>query len=178
MTEPASSPETERRNPYALPPRTLLRRFVLYETKTVRLLHVTTARSKHTTIQRFYLVGSNEASTRFRVLKVDRSRSTELSLVDDDTEYDGRQMKQLLAMIHEGNRSSGGLRRVRSCLGLVGFISFLEGYYMLLITRATQVAQIGPHAVYHVDDTALERLSQKESSLIHPDEARCEELTV
>ena len=34
-------------------------------------------------LQRFYLVASNNAQTRFRILKIDRTEPTELVLIDD-----------------------------------------------------------------------------------------------
>lgn len=37
--------------------------------------------------------------------------------------------------------------------GLVGFVRFLEGYYVILITKRRCVAMIGHHCVYKIEDT-------------------------
>jgi hypothetical protein len=34
-----------------------------------------------------------------------------------------------------------------------GFIRFMQGYYMLLISRKSKVGAIGSHFVYSIDDT-------------------------
>ncbi|KAK4395033.1 Phosphoinositide phosphatase SAC2 [Sesamum angolense] len=52
--------------------------------------------------------------------------------------------------IHEGNKSTGGLKFVTTCYGIVGFIKFLGPYYMLLITKRRKIGTICGHAVYSV----------------------------
>jgi len=53
-------------------------------------------------------------------------------------------------MMDEGNKSSGGLSKVLTFFGIFGFVRFLEGYYMILITKRSTVALIGGHYVYHI----------------------------
>ncbi|KAJ3012423.1 UNVERIFIED_CONTAM: phosphatidylinositol-3,5-bisphosphate 5-phosphatase [Siphonaria sp. JEL0065] len=64
-------------------------------------------------------------------------------------------MMDLLKMIESGNAATGGLRRVASCFGIVGFVKFLEGFYMILVTKRSSVALIGGHYVYRIDDTLI-----------------------
>jgi hypothetical protein len=36
-----------------------------------------------------------------------------------------------------------------------GFVRFLESYYIVVVTKHSQVAFIGGHYVYHVEETAI-----------------------
>jgi len=122
--------------------------------------------------QRFYLVGANLDDTCYRVLKIDRTSGHELNFTEDETVYDHRQMVKLLEMVNEGNKSTGGLKKVATADGLLGFMRFLEGYYMVLVTSKSHVASIGGHAVFHIDDYVVLPIAQKSDSLKHPDEQK------
>ncbi|XP_047530610.1 polyphosphoinositide phosphatase [Vanessa atalanta] len=134
-----------------------IQRIALYETKT-----------------RFYLIGSNNTQTRFRVLKIDRTDSKELILVDDKVEYNKQEIHQLLNMIGFGNRSgrSPGLNKLVSAFGIVGFIRFLEGYYIILVTKRRKIAVIGSHSIYKIEDTAMIYIPNESNKPLHPDEQR------
>ncbi|KAJ5488679.1 Polyphosphoinositide phosphatase [Penicillium diatomitis] len=122
-----------------------MHKFTLYETAT-----------------RFYVVGINLAETRFRILKIDRtSEYGELSVTEDDMVYSKREMVQLLDAIDDGNKSSGGLKQKCSAWALLGFIRFTGAFYMLLVTKRSQVAVLGGHNVYQIDET--EPKSEKQS---------------
>ena len=43
-----------------------------------------------------------------------------------------------------------------------GFVKFLEGYYILLITKRRRAAMIGQHCIYKVEDTILVPISSGE----------------
>ena len=47
--------------------------------------------------------------------------------------------------------------------GILGFIRFSKGYYMILITSVLPVAIVGQHYIYHVQDTQIISLSLTES---------------
>ncbi|XP_054163956.1 polyphosphoinositide phosphatase-like [Oppia nitens] len=120
-----------------------LQKIALYETKA-----------------RLFIIGSNNTQTRFRVLKIDRTVSKELDVIDDKLEYTQQEIRQLLAMIDVGNRSSktshqSSLNRTISAFGIVGFVRFLEGYYLILITKRRRVAQLGHHSIYKIEDTQM-----------------------
>lgn len=58
-------------------------------------------------------------------------------------------------MIKDGNKpaitkSSSGAVRTVSAFGIFGLIRFLEGYYLILITKRRKVAVIGQHSIYKV----------------------------
>ena len=73
-----------------------------------------------------YIVGSNNTETKFRVLKIDRFDHERLSITDDGTVYNPKQLRELLTMIDVGNRNKVGqrigigLRRTVSAFGIVG----------------------------------------------------------
>jgi len=141
-----------------------VQRIVLYETKT-----------------RIYVVGSNNTECKFRVLKIDRTEQEKLTLNDDGIVYNPTQIRELLTMIDVGNRSKvgqkvgSGLTRTVSAFGIVGFVRFLEGYYILLITKRRRAAMIGQHCIYKIEDTTLVPISGDANSggkAPHPDETR------
>ena len=54
----------------------------------------------------------------------------------------------------------------------LGFIKFLEGYYMIVITRRSQVARIGYHRIYKIDETAMLSITNEDIKKVHPDESK------
>jgi len=120
-----------------------IQRIALYETKS-----------------RFYVVGSNNTQSTFRILKIDRTDQN-LNISDDKTLYTNREIRDLLTMIDVGNRSKvgqkmgSGLTRTVSAFGIAGFVKFLEGYYIVLITKRRKVGLIGHHTIYKIEDTSM-----------------------
>ncbi|KAK2753146.1 phosphatidylinositol-3,5-bisphosphate 5-phosphatase [Arachnomyces sp. PD_36] len=137
-----------------------MHKFTLYETTT-----------------RYYLVAHDLVEKRYKVLKIDRtSDSGDLSIVEDDTVYTKKELNELLDAIDDGNKSYGGLKLKCSSWGLLGFIRFTGAYYMLLITKRSQVAMIGGHYIYQIDGTELVPLTTSNTSRLrsekNPEEAR------
>ncbi|KAL9937823.1 hypothetical protein V8E36_003368 [Tilletia maclaganii] len=79
----------------------------------------------------------------------------ELNVTADRTIYTRSQVIDLLSMIREGNKSTGGLKEVGRFFGIVGFIRFTSTYYMVLISRRSVVALLGGHYIYHCDETRV-----------------------
>lgn len=69
---------------------------------------------------RFYIIASNAAESRHRIIKVDRTALDELVIVEDEAEYSGKQMSAMLKMLDDGNKSSGGLGKARVFFGIAG----------------------------------------------------------
>ena len=129
------------------------------------------------TASRFYLVGSDVTDRKCRVLKIDRTVDCgNLSIAADDLVYTKKEMNELLNTVDDGNKSSGGLKLKTSTFGLLGFIRFTGDYYMLLVTKRSQVAVIGGHYIYQIDGTELISLTPTSSARSkpeqHPEEAR------
>jgi hypothetical protein len=132
---------------------TRMHKFWLYETST-----------------RFYLIGADVLEAQYRVLKIDRtSPPGHLNIFEDNLLYSKREMHQLLNTIDEGNRGTGGIKQKCSSWGLLGFIRFTEAYYMLLITKRTQVAVLGGHYIYQVDGTEMIPLTTGSTSRFQKD---------
>ncbi|KAI8364687.1 SacI homology domain-containing protein [Radiomyces spectabilis] len=130
--------------------------FELYETKT-----------------RYYLVGSNRSRQRFRVLQIHRTNPQDLVVIEDDVVYTEHEKNKLLKMIEDGNLSVGGLNLVpMQIYGIVGFIRFTEGWYMIFITKRKQVALLGGHYIYHIDETRLVPVGNHVKIDRNSDEAR------
>ena len=121
--------------------------------------------SLYETASRYYLVGGDVVDRRFRILKIDRTAdSGDLSIAEDDIVYTKKEMNQLLNTVDDGNKASGGLKLKCSTWGLLGFIRFTGAYYMLVITKRSQVAMIGGHYIYQIDGTELVSLTTSSSS--------------
>uniref|UniRef100_A0A674HE04 FIG4 phosphoinositide 5-phosphatase n=1 Tax=Taeniopygia guttata TaxID=59729 RepID=A0A674HE04_TAEGU len=71
-----------------------------------------------------------------------------------------------------GQKGSSGLSRAVSAFGIVGFVRFLEGYYIVLITKRRKMADIGGHAIYKIEDTNMIYIPNDSVRVSHPDEAR------
>ncbi|OCT80385.1 polyphosphoinositide phosphatase isoform X1 [Xenopus laevis] len=127
---------------------------------------------------RYFLVGSNHAETRYRVLKIDRTEPKDLVVIDDKHVYTQQEVRELLGRLDLGNRTkmgqkgSSGLSRAVSAFGIVGFVQFLEGYYIVLITKRRKMADIGGHAIYKIEDTSMIYIPNDSVRVTHPDEAR------
>ncbi|EEQ84428.1 SacI domain-containing protein [Blastomyces dermatitidis ER-3] len=121
--------------------------------------------SLYETSTRYYMVGMDLLEQRFRILKIERtSELDDLNISEDDTVYTKSEMNELLDAVDDGNKSSGGLKLRCSSWGLLGFIKFTGPYYMLLVTRRSQVAMIGGHYIYQIDGTELVPLTSTASA--------------
>lgn len=131
----------------------------------------------HETATYYYIVGSDLLDSAYRILKIDRtSEPGELNVTEDDIVYTKKETQQILNAIDEGNRATGGLKLKTSFWGLLGFIRFTAHYYMLYVTKRSQVAMIGGHYIYQIDKTELMPLVMAGSSRVktdrHLEEAR------
>lgn len=120
-------------------------------------------------------MGSNNTETRFRVLKIDRLEPRDLCIYDDKVEYTQDEIRDLVNMIESGNRHRGAgnsFSKVISAFGIVGFIRFLEGYYVILITKRRRVAVVGHHSIYKVEDSIMIYIPHDSVRLLNPDEPR------
>lgn len=54
----------------------------------------------------------------------------------------------------------------------VGFIRFLEGYYIILINKRRKVAVVGYHTIYKIQDTCMIYIPNDTVRILHQDEQR------
>ena len=83
---------------------------------------------------RFYIIASNTTDSRHRIVKIDRTtpskrddgstEGNELTIVEDEAEYSGRQMSAMLKMLDDGNKPYGGLGRAKVFFGVAGGSDF------------------------------------------------------
>eukprot|EP00039_Didymoeca_costata_P022013 m.3427 g.3427 ORF g.3427 m.3427 type:complete len:1084 (+) comp2768_c0_seq2:200-3451(+) len=111
------------------------------------------------TPSRLYVVGVDHPSSpdaKFRLLQIDRTSRHALKIVEDGLSYTPQQINELILMI---DAASGPKHSVlgnrQSAYGILGFVRFLYGYYMILITRRRIVGLIGKHAIYKIEDTFM-----------------------
>ncbi|XP_057770765.1 phosphoinositide phosphatase SAC2-like [Salvia miltiorrhiza] len=108
-------------------------KFMLYETRS-----------------NFYMFGFERRKKYWKVLKISRLEQSELNVVEDSTIYSQDEQSELLQRIADGNKSTGGLKFVTTCYGIVGFMKFLGPYYMIIITKRKKIGTICGHAVYSI----------------------------
>ena len=120
----------------------------------------------------YYLVGTTAAEERYRVIKINRVLEKPSSLAailqEDDNEYSRQEISEMLDMIDDGNKSSGGLNQVVVACGIFGFIRFLDCYYMNLITERKKVGKIGSNFIYCVKASEVIAIKPKEKSGKNP----------
>ncbi|VDM42474.1 unnamed protein product [Toxocara canis] len=120
----------------------------------------------------FYVVGSDVSEKSYYLLKIDRSDPRALVIGEPDHEYSRNDIMELLATISEGssivyksqpekrslssiNKYKGLVERVSNAFGLLGVVRFLEGYYIVLVTKARVVASFGYHSIYKIEEVAM-----------------------
>lgn len=102
-----------------------IQKIALYETKSVSVSNIISYIyvCVGITFQKFYLVGSNNTLTRFRVLKIDRMEPKELVIYDDKVEYTHDEIHNLVMMIEGTNRQRVGLSNTISAFGIIGKVN-------------------------------------------------------
>jgi hypothetical protein len=81
-------------------------------------------------LQTFYILGTNTDKTLWRLLKIDRMEPSELNIDEDCTMYSQSEYLDLLKVLDEEHRSTGGINFVTNCCGIIGKLSHLS---MLII---------------------------------------------
>jgi len=83
--------------------------------------------------------------------------------MEDDVIYTRQEAAKILRAVDDGNKTTGGLQKVLTAWGIIGFIRFTAGYYMSVITKRSPVALLGGHYVYHIDETRLISIASDEA---------------
>jgi hypothetical protein len=107
----------------------------------------------------YYLVGFDNLESMFRLLKINRLilKPKELAEIvrEDDLVYNSTEIAEILKMIDEGNKTSGGLVKLCSAFGVVGFVKFLDCFYLNLITQRKEVGCIAGNFIYSIKATEM-----------------------
>eukprot|EP00887_Chlorella_sp_A99_P005395 scaffold1.g5395.t1 len=110
------------------------------------------------TSQRLFLVGTSKGKdAAWRLLKFHRDAEPggALQCTEDPTPYTRQQMTAVLRQLHSGNLQHGGLQLVCQACGVLGCFRFVEGHYLLLVTKKAHLATVAGHKVYGVEATAM-----------------------
>jgi hypothetical protein len=107
----------------------------------------------YVTTQRMYIVGSNTRETVFRILEIDLVNTDKLTVMEDNVYFTRNEIMEVLNGIEDS--SEGGLTKKLTAVGLLGFIKFTKNYYLLVVTKRKEVAVLGSHEIYHIDETEL-----------------------
>jgi hypothetical protein len=67
--------------------------------------------------------------------------------------YSSEEIAGVLEMVNEGNKNCGGLKKLCTAYGIVGFVKFLNGYYLTLVTQRKEVGCIGGNFIYSIKAT-------------------------
>ncbi|KAF0696406.1 Aste57867_12824 [Aphanomyces stellatus] len=116
-------------------------RFTVYETQT-----------------HFHVVGSDRLYSQFRIFSLDRTQTNPPSLrslfKEDVNVYDWEGMEGVLQTLDAEARMSAtspmGLIRAFAAVAIVGFVKFLQGYYLVLVTQRKKIGCIGGHFIYAI----------------------------
>eukprot|EP00406_Dinophysis_acuminata_P016566 CAMPEP_0179327904 /NCGR_PEP_ID=MMETSP0797-20121207/62219_1 /TAXON_ID=47934 /ORGANISM="Dinophysis acuminata, Strain DAEP01" /LENGTH=176 /DNA_ID=CAMNT_0021040277 /DNA_START=45 /DNA_END=571 /DNA_ORIENTATION=+ len=93
--------------------------------------------------------GIDKVRQEFSVLRIPRKEEPDMSL----ELLDGEERLPLSQL--RGQLSDGGLEKVAAASGLIGFIRFLQGFYLILVTKHKNVGKIGHHHVFSIETTML-----------------------
>ncbi|KAK6106560.1 hypothetical protein QQG55_24700 [Brugia pahangi] len=139
------------------------------------------------TATNFYVIGSNVSKTRYRLLKIGRLGMQTLDIAEVGQNYSKSDIMELLATVSEGSsvvftqnekqlagvdRQKSLVERASDAFGLLGAVRFLEGYYLLVVTKARVVAMIGYHEIYKIEEVILIPLAVQGIPVNNPDELR------
>jgi len=81
-----------------------------------------------------------------------------LIIFNDETDYDNFEIYEKLTILlaqHSSKDKSKAASNVIEAFGIIGFVKFLEGYYLILLTKRQQIAEIGGHYIYKIEDTTM-----------------------
>lgn len=104
-----------------------------------------------------YLIGTNAEGKDYRLIKF--TKDDEKLDVHFSDVYDRDYMVNLVRTIKEV-AGGGGAVQCGKAKGILGFVRFTKGYYMILITRRREVARIGTHRIFHVSGTTMVSLCE------------------
>ncbi|VDO74594.1 unnamed protein product [Schistosoma curassoni] len=87
--------------------------------------------------------------------KIDETSSISNLNISNNMLSNPKDLQQAAASALFTGSSKRSLVLVTKCYGVVGVVRFLRGYYLILITKYSVVAQLGEHQICKVEDTAI-----------------------
>uniref|UniRef100_A0A7E5A0L7 SAC domain-containing protein n=1 Tax=Panagrellus redivivus TaxID=6233 RepID=A0A7E5A0L7_PANRE len=109
----------------------------------------------------FYIIGTDAAKLKYSVLKLDRNTPNSFTIGEPNHEYTKKDVDEMLSTISSSSvvatrRGAGGsnalLQTIKSAFGIIGAVRFLEGYHLIVVTRAKAIALLGHHEIYKIEE--------------------------
>lgn len=107
----------------------------------------------------FFLTGTDKCNRQQQILTIikydDTRRNYSLKdiLIEDKHTFEGEAFDDHIAEMNA--RFSPLTPRIVKAYGLLGFVRFIKGYYMVLITSRKRVGKILRHSIYQIKDMQL-----------------------
>jgi len=117
--------------------------------------------------------GVDKISREYSVLRIPVPRKddvvADLELLDGEVRFP---LRKLETSLNAMKTSESTFEKLADAYGLVGFISFLHGHYLILITKKSKVGKIGHHYVQSIEQTMVvplfvEQYSRDEKWFLH-----------
>lgn len=120
------------------------------------------------------------------MLEIDRTAGTDLKFYEYPNEYDARGIRSVVGTLGQCKVRFKQFfvryecekffcfyfRQKMSAYGVLGFIRFMESYYMILVTKRTKCGVIDKHIIYTIKDTHMIRICEPSVKQTHPLEQR------
>lgn len=87
-----------------------------------------------------------------------------MDIYEDPNEYDTKEIRQKI--------SSLKFTKSLSAYGIIGFVKFLEGFYLILVTKRNKIGFIGNHTIYTIKDTTIYKISPDGAKSNNPLESK------
>uniref|UniRef100_A0A914QNI0 SAC domain-containing protein n=1 Tax=Panagrolaimus davidi TaxID=227884 RepID=A0A914QNI0_9BILA len=130
------------------------------------------------TTSHFYIIGTDSTKIKYHVLKLDRNADQTFLVGEPNHSYTRKDVDELLSTISsivtsQKSRSSGNalLQTIKGAYGILGAVRFLEGYHLLVVTKAKAVALLGHHDIYKVEEVQSVYIPSATTTM-SPDEQR------
>lgn len=110
-------------------------------------------------IQFFLLIGSDKCKSELLAIKIHKRNENDQNItlkdiIDEEPQvFYGDALDQYIDLNMKNPQVV-----VKLAHGLLGFIRFLKGYYIVLISAKKKIAKIGRHSIYKIKDIVMKPL--------------------
>eukprot|EP00927_Polykrikos_kofoidii_P049683 TRINITY_DN4370_c0_g1_i3.p1 TRINITY_DN4370_c0_g1~~TRINITY_DN4370_c0_g1_i3.p1 ORF type:complete len:1330 (+),score=167.43 TRINITY_DN4370_c0_g1_i3:102-4091(+) len=119
--------------------------------------------------------GIDKVRREYSLLRIPKQEdlNAELELLDGEKRLP---LENLEADLKDLSRADPSLEKINTGSGIVGFIRFLQGYYLILITQHKMVGKIGHHNIHAVEKTEFIHLFTESAKLFRDERALRDQL--
>lgn len=97
-------------------------------------------------------------------MKIDRRNKNVLNIENIDKVFTSQDLIE-----YRKQEDFASSKRIEPIVGfgIVGFVRFLEGYYMILISKRRCIALLGMHCIYKIEDTKMIYIPNEEKTAVN-----------